>query len=114
MSFFGFRAVRHCIADFRFAHLHVGSPHMDQISPQHLTVFLVEGDPGPDHLPGKELLGFMTSLICTSWQDCQIVGDPDSRQLLRRLNTEPSPKNTRTDAQSSVQTPLLGRTHSSR
>ena len=53
MSFFGFRAVRHCIADFRFAHLHVGSPHMDQISPQHLTMFLVEGDPGPDHLPGR-------------------------------------------------------------
>ena len=99
--------------NFHFSHLHVGSPHMDQISPQHLSVFLVEGDPCPNHLPGKDLLRFLTNRICTSWQGCQIVGDPDSKQLLQRLNTEPNPKSTPTDVQPLVQTPLLDQTHSS-
>jgi len=53
--------------------LHVGPLHMDKISPQHLTVFLVESDPGSDHLPRRWTVKESVSSIACSYPSTEIL-----------------------------------------
>ena len=92
------------------SHLHIWPPHMDQISPQHLAMLLVEGHPSSDNLPDTKIT--TGNLVSTLWLLSQRGGGLYSRQQHQRRDTEPGPKSTPAGGRSLARTPHQDRRRS--